>query len=67
MVDVNECTYQLWSSGLETWEYVRWGGALSYVHSKRVGHELYEFYQDDMGRWFRRCAGPAPKDVLIPE
>lgn len=63
--------YELWSAGLEEWEPVMLSEeekqALTWIHSKRVAYDLYAHFKDNMGRWFRTCLGPAPKDVPLPE
>lgn len=54
--------YEIWSAGLETWERVTLSekdvSCLTSVHSKQVGYSLYTFYNDPLGRWFRRNVGP---------
>ena len=54
-------TYEVWSSGLETWEPVALTSRdlmdLTYVHSKPVNNVTYDFYKDSLNRWLRQAPG----------
>lgn len=56
--------YEVWSTGLETWEPVRLSDEeiimLRNEHSKQIGSSLYTFYRDVFGRWFRYNMGLVP-------